>query len=987
MEDKIVIRGAKEHNLKNIDLEIPRNKLIVFTGLSGSGKSSLAFDTIYAEGQRRYIESLSSYARQFLGQMDRPDVESIEGLSPAISIDQKGVSRNPRSTVGTVTEIYDYFRLLYARIGVPYCPNDGTKIEKLTVDEIVDVIIKQVQTAEEKQPESKWVKIFAPVVAGRKGEYLQLLYDLYGEGFSQARIDGTMHHLREKVELARYKQHSIDVLIDEFAIKTAGDQDDDIITRMTEAVELSLSLAKKYDNRFIIASINENDRIFSSEYSCPVCGFSFSEINPRLFSFNSPQGACEHCHGLGSIAEFDPQLVIPDDTLSISQGAVMPANYVSGKNNYYSSLINSICEHYNIRQDIRVKDLPPDDVNTILYGRGRDKIRIKFFSSGRASHFSIWFEGLINNLKNRYEATESDNVREELNQYMSSRPCEVCQGNRLRPEALAIKVGHEKGMNISELTRLSVSDAHKFFNDLSLEEREHLIAERILNEISSRLLFLVNVGLNYLSLNRTAGTLSGGEAQRIRLASQIGSGLTGVLYVLDEPTIGLHQRDNKRLLDTLTHLRELGNTVVVVEHDEDTIWTADHIVDIGPGAGRNGGRVMAQGTLEDIMKAPESVTAAFLRGDRYIPLPEKRRQPGEEMITIVGASENNLKQVNVSFPLGMFVAVTGVSGSGKSTLVNDILHKAVNQKLNRSIDRPGKHKEIQGLKFVDKIIAIDQSPIGRTPRSNPATYTGIFTPIREIFAATPEARVRGYQPGRFSFNVSGGRCEACQGNGTITIEMHFLPDIEVACEVCKGKRYNRETLEVTYKGKSIYEILQLTIEEALEFFTDIPQIKDKMQTLTDVGLGYIQLGQSATTLSGGEAQRVKLSSELSKRGTGKTLYILDEPTTGLHFADIEKLLLVLNRLVEKGNSVVVIEHNLDVIKTADYLIDLGPEGGDKGGKIIAAGTPEEIANTPASHTGKFLAEVLEDYKKKHQQVDKKTTRPKNADLYSIKQTV
>lgn len=996
MEDKIVIRGAKEHNLKNIDLEIPRNKLIVFTGLSGSGKSSLAFDTIYAEGQRRYIESLSSYARQFLGQMDRPDVESIEGLSPAISIDQKGVSRNPRSTVGTVTEIYDYFRLLYARIGVPYCPNDGTRIEKLTVDEIVDSILRQVKSAptkldkalKETERTSHWVRIFAPVVAARKGEYHQLLYDLYGEGYSQARIDGKMHHLREKIDLARYKQHNIDAQIDELSIAHDFDteKETDSLTRITEAVENALELAKKYDNRFIIISIDDQDKIFSTEYSCPVCGFSFSEINPRLFSFNSPQGACDNCHGLGSIAEFDPSLIIPDHNVSISQGAVLPSNYTSGKSNYYSTLINSIVEHYNIRQDIRLKDLPPDDITTILYGQGRDKIRVKFFNSGKASHFSIWFEGLINHMKHRYEATESDNVREELAQYMSSRPCEVCQGNRLRPEALAVRVGHENGLNISQLTKLTVINATEFFKGLKLEDRELLIADRILNEITSRLNFLMNVGLEYLSLDRSAGTLSGGEAQRIRLASQIGSGLTGVLYVLDEPTIGLHQRDNQRLIDTLTHLRKLGNTVIVVEHDEDTIWAADHMVDIGPGAGVHGGKIMAQGPLEEVMKSPNSVTAQYLRGDRFIEMPAKRRQPGPRMITIHGASENNLKNINVSFPLGLFVCVTGVSGSGKSTLVNDILRKVINQKFYRSIDRPGKYKEIQGLEYIDKIVAIDQSPIGRTPRSNPATYTGIFTPIRDLFAATPEAKIRGYRSGRFSFNVTGGRCEACQGNGTVTIEMHFLPDIEVPCEVCKGKRYNRETLEVTFKGKNIYEILTMTVEESLTFFEDIPQIKDKMQTLVDVGLGYIQLGQSATTLSGGEAQRVKLSSELSRRGTGQTLYILDEPTTGLHFADIEKLLGVLNRLVDKGNTLVVIEHNLDVIKTADYLIDLGPEGGEKGGKLIAAGTPEEIAANPSSFTGKYVAQVLENYKKKHSPVKEKE-RPKNADLYSVKRGI
>lgn len=953
MTDKIVIRGAKEHNLKNIDLDLPRNKLIVFTGLSGSGKSSLAFDTIYAEGQRRYIESLSAYARQFLGQMNRPDVESIDGLSPAISIDQKGVSRNPRSTVGTVTEIYDYFRLLYARIGVPFCPNDGTRIEKLTIDEMVDILLKK---AKRDHASTVFLQIWAPVVAARKGEYHQLLNDLYAEGYSWARIDGKPHSLRQQVKLARYKQHTIEALVDEFSV--VDEPPKDLIARLSEAVENATAVAAKYDNHFIVTSIGGKDEIFSSQYTCPICGFGLSEINPRLFSFNSPQGACDHCHGLGSIAEFDPALIIPDDSLSIAQGALMPANYIRGRNNYYSALINSICDHYNIRQDLRVKDLPTEDVKTLLQGRGREKIRIRFFNAGRASHFSIWFDGLINNLRRRYDATESDNVRQELAQYLSYRPCEVCLGDRLRPEALSVRVGHDTGLTISKLTQLSVADAHRFFVDLKLTERELLIADRILQEIKDRLSFLVNVGLDYLTLDRAAGTLSGGEAQRIRLASQIGSGLTGVLYVLDEPTIGLHQRDNKRLLNTLIRLRELGNTVIVVEHDEETIWAADHIVDIGPGAGVHGGRIMAEGSLETLMASPSSVTGAYLRGDQIIAVPTKRRHINRELLTVVNASEHNLKNLTVSFPLGSLIAVTGVSGSGKSTLVNDILYKAVNQKLNRSIEPPGKHKTIQGLQYIDKIIAIDQSPIGRTPRSNPATYTGIFTPIRELFAATSEARVRGYRAGRFSFNVTGGRCEACQGNGTVTIEMHFLPDIEVLCDVCKSKRYNRETLEVNYKGKNIYDVLKLTVEEALNSFEDLPILKDKLQTLTDVGLGYIQLGQSATTLSGGEAQRVKLSSELSRRGTGKTLYILDEPTTGLHFSDVEKLLGVLDRLVNKGNTVIVIEHHLDVIKTADYIIDLGPEGGNGGGKLVVAGTPEEVAAHPGSFTGKYLAVAL-----------------------------
>lgn len=982
VDSKIIIRGAKEHNLKNVDLELPRNQLIVFTGLSGSGKSSLAFDTIYAEGQRRYIESLSSYARQFLGQMDRPDIESIEGLSPAISIDQKGVSRNPRSTVGTVTEIYDYFRLLFARVGTPYCPNDGTKIEKLTVDEIVDSVLRATTKKADKLVTT--VAILAPVVVARKGEYNQLLSDLYAEGYGQIRVDGQVRSMRDNLTLARYKKHDIEAIVDELTVRKEATETEefDVLTRLTEAVENALAIAIRYDNPFIIANIDGQDQIFSSKYACAKCGFSFSEINPRLFSFNSPQGACDICHGLGTIAEFDPALIIPDDQLSVMQGAVMPANYIAGKNNYYSALINSVCEHYNIRQDIRVKDLSPHDLKTLLYGQGRDKIRIKFFNSGRASHFSIWFEGLISNLKRRHESTESDNVRAELAQYMSSRPCETCEGQRLRPESLAVTIGGTNGLNISTLTRLTVALAIDFFDQLKLDSRQLLIAERILREIKSRLSFLQNVGLSYISLDRLAGTLSGGEAQRIRLASQIGSGLTGVLYVLDEPTIGLHQRDNRRLIETLTHLRDIGNTVIVVEHDEDTIWAADFLVDIGPGAGVHGGQVMAAGPLDKLMASRQSVTAAYLRGDRFIPLPSKRRSYNRDMLTVVGASEHNLKNLTVSFPLGTLTAVTGVSGSGKSTLVNDILHKAVNQKINRSGTRPGRHKEITGLQHIDKIIAIDQSPIGRTPRSNPATYVGIFTPIRELFAASPEAKVRGYRPGRFSFNIPGGRCENCSGNGTLTIEMHFLPDIEVPCETCKGKRYNRETLEVTFRGKNIYEILQLTIDEALTFFEDIPQIQDKMQTLVDVGLGYVRLGQSATTLSGGEAQRVKLSSELSRRGTGSTLYLLDEPTTGLHFADIEKLLLVLNRLVDKGNTVVVIEHNLDVIKTADYVIDLGPEGGEGGGRLVVAGTPEEVAAHPQSFTGGYLAQTLADYHKKH--TPSKSTRPQNADLYSVK---
>ncbi|TSC66452.1 MAG: excinuclease ABC subunit A [Candidatus Berkelbacteria bacterium Gr01-1014_85] len=977
MSDFIKIRGAKQHNLKNIDLELPRQSLIVFTGLSGSGKSSLAFDTIYAEGQRRYIESLSAYARQFLGQMERPEVESIEGLSPAISIDQKGVSRNPRSTVATVTEIYDYFRLLYARIGVAYCPNDGQRIVRLTTDEIVNQLFRQSEQELKKTgQDSLWLTLYAPIAIERKGEFHQILYDLYSEGYTQARVDGQFVHLRDKVELGRYQQHNIDIVIDEMAIPVEYTNQSDLdeqMTRLTEAVETATQLTKRFQLNSIQYSFGEREtatlHTVSTEYTCHLCGYSLGEVNPRLFSFNSPVGACPDCHGLGVLSEFDPELLVPDQSLSIMQGGIMPDHYSQDKNNYYSTLINSIANHFNIRLDQRIKDLPAGELETILHGRGREKIAVRFIGSKLNSHFSLWFDGLINLLKRRHESTGSESIREELNLYMSQRPCESCQGHRLRQQALAIKLGSNMGdtaspadLSISELTQLSVDQAILFFGQLKLTDRQRLIAEAILREINNRLSFLANVGLNYLNLERRAGTLSGGEAQRIRLASQIGSGLAGVLYVLDEPTIGLHQRDNARLIQTLVSLRDLGNTIIVVEHDEETIRAADHIVDIGPAAGVHGGQLLHSGPLGSLLPKEQSSTANYLSRRLTIALPERRRRQTADLITIEGATEHNLKNLTVSFPIKNFIAVTGVSGSGKSTLVNDILFKAVSQKINRNHQRSGKHRQITGLKLIDKIIGIDQSPIGRTPRSNPATYTGAFTPIRELLAATDEARIRGYAPGRFSFNVSGGRCEACQGNGTVTIEMHFLPDLEVMCEICKGRRYNRETLEVKYQELSIADILDLTIDQALERFVDFPAIADKLASLQSVGLGYIKLGQSATTLSGGEAQRVKLATELAKRPTGHTLYILDEPTTGLHFADIAQLLIVLNRLVDRGNTVVVIEHNLDVIKTADYIIDLGPEGGEHGGQLVAAGTPEEVAKVSKSLTGQYLVPLLQEHK-------------------------
>jgi excinuclease ABC subunit A len=959
MEDVIRIKGAREHNLKNIDLELPRNKLIVFTGLSGSGKSSLAFDTIYAEGQRRYIESLSAYARQFLGQMQKPDVDYIEGLSPAVSIDQKARSHNPRSTVGTVTEIYDYLRVLFARVGIAYCPNDGTPIEKLSVDQIIENIIQGTVTSDQRTknpPAGGNITILAPVVRGRKGEYHQLLNDLYTQGYLKARVDGKFKNLKERIVLSRYKQHTIEAVVDEIELTNFDQQ---LISRLSEAIEQAIQLS---DEGLVLIKVGKEEQTFSTQFACPQCGFAYEEITPRLFSFNSPYGACPECGGLGVKKEIDADLVIPDKNKSIEQGAILP---LSPNSRYYSALLRAVTDKYNIPRDIPIKDLSKEDLQIIYYGTG-EPIRVRFFHRGGMNTFWTKYEGIISNLERRYTQTESEAVREEIEQYMANIPCPKCHGNRLKNEALSVKIGSplrqlaDGGKNIAQISGMSIKEALDFFQKLTLNQRQFLIAERLLKEIKSRLKFLNNVGLNYLTLDRAANTLAGGEAQRIRLASQVGSGLVGVLYVLDEPTIGLHMRDNDRLLNTLKHLRDLGNTVLVVEHDEDTIWSADHLVDIGPGAGKNGGKIVAEGNLDEILKNKDSLTAAYLRGDEKIAIPARRRPiDKKKFITIWQASQHNLKNITVHIPLGIFVCVTGVSGSGKSTLVHEVLYKTLAKKMYKAIEKPGKHGGIEGLQHINKVIIIDQSPIGRTPRSNPATYTGVFTPIRELFAATSDAQERGYSPGRFSFNVSGGRCETCQGDGQIKIEMHFLPDVYVPCEVCKGKRFNHETLEVKYKGKNIADILEMTVDEALDFFQNITPIADKLKVLQEVGLGYIHLGQPAPTLSGGEAQRVKLSTELSGRATGNSLYILDEPTTGLHFADVEKLLDVLNRLVTSGNTVLIIEHNPHVIKTADWIIDLGPEGGDEGGQIVAEGTPEEICNNPDSYTGKFLQKYLQ----------------------------
>ena len=941
MNDKIIIKGAKEHNLKNINLEIPRDKLVVITGLSGSGKSSLAFDTLYAEGQRRYVESLSSYARQFLGLMEKPDVESIEGLSPAISIDQKTTSKNPRSTVGTVTEIYDYIRLLYARVGTPYCPNCGKKIEKQSIDQIVDNVMKI--------KEGTRIQILAPVVRGRKGEYTKLFEDLQKDGFARVRVDGEIYDLSDEIKIDKNKKHEIEVVVDRLVIK------EDIVGRLTESIETAL---KQADNLVLIDIVGEKQVLYSCNYACPDCGFSFPELTPRMFSFNNPYGACPKCSGIGYLMKMDEDLIIPDKTKTLYDGVkAFGASTMKKGDTMAKMYFESVGKHYGIDiKNKKIKDLPKDFINKILYGTGNDEIDFEYTSSLGTRKFKAPFEGEIQTLERRHNETKSQGMRDFYEMYMSELPCDECNGARLKKEILSIKVG---GININEMTDLSVKSLQEFLRKLELTDSQKMIAEMILKEIDARLQFLIDVGLEYLTLSRSAGTLSGGEAQRIRLATQIGSGLTGVLYILDEPSIGLHQRDNDKLIATLKKLRDLGNSLLVVEHDEDTMYAADQIIDIGPGAGVHGGQVMAQGTAEEIKNVPTSITGAYLSGKKKIEVPKKRRPGNKKNIEIVNATENNLKNISVKFPLGKFICITGVSGSGKSTLINEVLYKNIAQQLNGATEKPGKCKTIKGLENIDKIINIDQSPIGRTPRSNPATYTGAFDLIRDIFASTNEAKMRGYEKGRFSFNVPVGRCESCSGDGVHRIEMHFLPDVFVPCEVCKGKRYNRETLEVKYKGKSIADVLDMTVEESLEYFANIPRIKNKIQTLYDVGLGYIKLGQPSTTLSGGEAQRVKLATELSKKATGKTLYILDEPTTGLHIADVHRLVDILQRLVDTGNTIIVIEHNLDLIKTADYIIDLGPEGGDAGGEIIAVGTPVQICKNDRSYTGKFLKKYLE----------------------------
>ena len=941
MQNSIIIKGAKEHNLKDINIEIPRDKLVVITGLSGSGKSSLAFDTLYAEGQRRYVESLSSYARQFLGLMEKPDVESIEGLSPAISIDQKTTSRNPRSTVGTVTEIYDYIRLLYARIGVPYCPNCGKKIEKQTIDQIIDSVMSL--------EEGTRIQVLAPVVRGKKGEYTKLLQDFQKEGFVRVRVDGEVYELTDDIEIDRKKKHNIELVVDRLVVK------EEIRTRLTESVETAL----KYANNLVVIDIpGDKEILYSQNYACPDCNISIEELTPRMFSFNNPFGACPTCTGIGYLMKMDEDLIVPDKNKTLYDGIkAFGASTMKKGDTMAKMYFESIAKHYGVEiKDVPIKKLPRWFLEKILYGTGDEAIDFEYTSYAGTRKFTTPFEGVLPTLDRRYNETKSQGMRDFYEMYMSESACQTCHGARLKKESLSVKVGDK---NINELTDMSIDKIKDFLNTLQLNNKDKMIADQILKELNKRLQFLLDVGLEYLTLSRSAGSLSGGEAQRIRLATQIGSGLTGVLYILDEPSIGLHQRDNEKLLATLRKLRDLGNTVLVVEHDEDTMYAADQIIDIGPGAGVHGGKVIAQGTAEEIKLVPESITGQYLSGKKQILVPKKRRKSNGKAIEVKGATEHNLKNINVKFPLGQFICVTGVSGSGKSTLVNEILYKTVAKEIYGSNEKPGKCKEIKGLENVDKIINIDQSPIGRTPRSNPATYTGVFDVIRDIFAATQEAKMRGYDKGRFSFNVAGGRCEACSGDGVLKIEMHFLPDIYVPCEVCKGKRYNRETLEVKYKGKTISDVLDMTVEEALKFFENIPKIKSKIQTLYDVGLGYIKLGQPSTTLSGGEAQRVKLATELSKKATGKTLYILDEPTTGLHIADVHKLIDILQRLVDTGNSIIVIEHNLDLIKTADYIIDLGPEGGEKGGQIIAVGTPEQITRNDQSYTGKFLKKYLE----------------------------
>ncbi len=942
--DQLVIRGAREHNLRNISIELPRDKIIVFTGLSGSGKSSLAFDTIYAEGQRRYVESLSSYARQFLGQMDKPDVDFIEGLSPAISIDQKSASRNPRSTVGTVTEVYDYLRLLYARIGVPHCPNDGTVITRQTPQQIVDRILEL--------PEGTRFQVLAPVVRGRKGNYTTLLADLATQGYARARIDGEIHELTDAIELARYETHTIEVIIDRL-VRREG-----IERRLTDSLETALRLAEGVAEVQVVPKEgqgSEETLTFSQHLACPTCGASYDELAPRNFSFNSPYGACPRCDGLGTRFEVDPELVVPNPALSVDEGALSP--WARGHNQYFKRLVESVAAEHAIPTDVPFADLNDDQRELLLYGAGADRVHVRYKNRyGRTRSYHAQYEGLIPYLQRRHADAESDTQREQIEGYMREVPCPDCGGARLQPLSLGVTID---GINIHELCAMSIADSAKALAALELSERDRMIAERVVKEVNARMGFLLDVGLDYLSLHRSSATLAGGEAQRIRLASQIGSGLVGVLYVLDEPSIGLHQRDNRKLIDTLVRLRELGNTVLVVEHDEDTIRVADHVVDIGPGAGEHGGDVVFSGPVDKLLKNKASVTGQYLSGKKTIPVPAQRRAPGERWLGVRGAKENNLRDIDVDFPLGCFVAVTGVSGSGKSTLVNEILYRSLMQTIYKSKTPPGRHRTVEGIDLLDKVINIDQSPIGRTPRSNPATYTGVFDHIRKLFAQTHEAKVRGYLPGRFSFNVKGGRCEACAGDGTIKIEMHFLPDVYVPCEVCKGARYNRDTLDIAFKDKNISEVLDLSCEEAVEFFANQPAISRHMQTLVDVGLGYVRLGQPAPTLSGGEAQRVKLASELAKRSTGHTMYILDEPTTGLHFEDIRKLLTVLSRLVDQGNTVLVIEHNLDVIKTADWIVDLGPEGGKGGGTVVVEGPPELVATTPESYTGQFLAPLLE----------------------------
>lgn len=950
---EIVVQGARSNNLKNINVTIPRDQLVVLTGLSGSGKSSLAFDTVYAEGQRRYVESLSAYARQFLGQMDKPDVDLIEGLSPAISIDQKTTSRNPRSTVGTVTEIYDYLRLLYARIGKPVCPNHGIEIASQTIEQMVDRIIEY--------PERTKVQLLAPIVSGRKGAHVKLLEDMKKQGFVRVRVDGEMLDLDDSIELDKNKKHTIEVIVDRIVIKEG------VEARLSDSLETALRIA---DGRVVVDVMEHEELLFSEHHACPMCGFSIGELEPRMFSFNSPFGACTSCDGLGFKQEVDVELVVPDWSKSLNEHAIAPWEPTSSQ--YYPQLLKAVCDHYKIPMDVPVSELPKEQMDKVLYGSGEEEIHFYYESEyGSVHNKKIRFEGVVHNIERRFKESSSDYVREMMEKYMTEQKCPSCKGYRLKRESLAVKI---KGVHIAEATRHSIAEMYEFFSNVTLTEQEMQIAKLVIREVIERLSFLINVGLDYLTLSRSAGTLSGGEAQRIRLATQIGSRLTGVLYILDEPSIGLHQRDNDRLIATLKEMRDLGNTLIVVEHDEDTMLAADYLIDVGPGAGAHGGEIVAAGTPKEVMENSASITGQYLSGKKFIPLPIERRQSDGRKLTIVGAAENNLKNVKVDIPLGQFVAVTGVSGSGKSTLVNEILYKTLAHQLNRARTKPGKHKEIKGIEHLDKVIDIDQSPIGRTPRSNPATYTGVFDDIRDVFATTNEAKVRGYKKGRFSFNVKGGRCEACKGDGIIKIEMHFLPDVYVPCEICHGKRYNRETLEVRYKDKNISEVLNMTVEEAVKFFENIPKIHRKLQTIADVGLGYVKLGQPATTLSGGEAQRVKLASELHRRSTGKSFYILDEPTTGLHADDIARLLKVLERLVENGDSVLVIEHNLDVIKTADYLIDLGPEGGDKGGNIVVTGTPEEVAQCEESYTGRYLKPILERDRKRMEQALEEASR-------------